>query len=89
MMIIFFRKNLIQGIPLVSMAIGAGANYQLTRKVTEFAHNFYQLRYLREKEEKMDLMSTQEHKKQAVKLLVVRSLQSVTLETRRRTKAES
>jgi hypothetical protein len=54
MMIIFFRKKLIQGIPLIGMAIGAGANYQLTRKVTEFAHNFYQLRYLREKEEKMD-----------------------------------
>ncbi|MFF2449297.1 EcsC family protein [Neobacillus sp. NPDC058068] len=51
MVIILFRKKVIQGIPLVSMAIGAGANYQLTRKVTELAHKYYQLRYLKEKEE--------------------------------------
>jgi hypothetical protein len=51
MVITVFRKRLIQGIPLVSMAIGAGTNYQLTRKVTEFAHNYYQLRYLNQKEE--------------------------------------
>ncbi|MGJ7912830.1 EcsC family protein [Neobacillus sp. LXY-1] len=49
--IALFRKKLIQGIPLVSMAIGAGANYQLTRKVTSIAHKYYQLRYLKEKEE--------------------------------------
>jgi hypothetical protein len=36
------------------MAIGATSNYQLTRKVTEFAHNYYQLRYLQEKEETME-----------------------------------
>lgn len=51
MVISLFRKRLIQGIPLVSMAIGAGTNYQLTRKVTEFAHKYYQLRYLNQKEE--------------------------------------
>ncbi|ETI68565.1 EcsC family protein [Neobacillus vireti] len=51
MVIILFRKKVIQGIPLVSMAIGAGANYQLTRKVTDLAHKYYQLRYLKEKEE--------------------------------------
>lgn len=50
LIIIFFRKKLIQGIPLFSMAIGASANYQLTRKVTEFAHRYYQLRYLKDKE---------------------------------------
>ncbi len=50
MVIVLFRKKMIQGIPLISMVIGASANYQLTRKVTEFAHNYYQLRYLREKE---------------------------------------
>lgn len=44
-----FRKKLIQGVPLISMAIGAGANYQLTRKVTEFAQKYYQYRYLLEK----------------------------------------
>ncbi len=51
MVIILFRRKTIQGIPLVSMAIGAGVNYQLTRKVTDFAHKYYQLRYLKEKEE--------------------------------------
>ncbi|MFZ7945755.1 MULTISPECIES: EcsC family protein [Bacillaceae] len=51
MVIALFRKKVIQGIPLVSMAIGAGANYQLTRKVTDLAHKYYQLRYLKEKEE--------------------------------------
>lgn len=49
MVISIFRKKMVQGIPLVSMAIGAGANYQLTRKVTDFAHNYYQLRYLSDK----------------------------------------
>lgn len=51
MVIVLFRKKSIQGIPLLSMAVGAAANYRLTRKVTEFAHNYYQLRYLMEKEE--------------------------------------
>ncbi|WP_040207650.1 EcsC family protein [Neobacillus jeddahensis] len=49
--IFVFRKKLVQGIPLVSMVIGASANYQLTRKVTDFAHKYYQLRYLKEKGE--------------------------------------
>lgn len=51
MVITLFRKKMIQGIPLVSMAIGAGVNYQITRKVTEVAHKYYQLRYLKAKEE--------------------------------------
>ncbi|MDQ1144752.1 hypothetical protein QE429_001579 [Bacillus sp. SORGH_AS 510] len=46
-----FRRKMIQGMPLVSMAIGAGINYQLTRKVTDLAHKYYQYRYLKEKEE--------------------------------------
>ena len=49
MVIAIFKKKMIQGIPLISMAIGAGANYQLTRRVTEFAQKYYQLRYLSEK----------------------------------------
>jgi hypothetical protein len=49
--IFVFRKKLIQGLPLIGMAIGAAANYQLTRQVTDFAHRFYQLRYLTEKKE--------------------------------------
>ncbi|MFE8704215.1 EcsC family protein [Cytobacillus sp. FJAT-54145] len=48
--IILLRNKTLQGIPFVSMAIGAGSNYQLTRKVTDFAHNYYQMRYLLEKE---------------------------------------
>lgn len=52
MVIAIFRKKMIQGIPLVSMAVGAASNYQLTRKVTEFAHKYYQLRYLMDREEK-------------------------------------
>lgn len=48
--ILLFKNKTLQGIPLVSMAIGAGINYQLTRKVTDFAHSYYQLRYLTEKE---------------------------------------
>ncbi|WP_338472090.1 EcsC family protein [Niallia sp. XMNu-256] len=50
MAIVLFRKKMIQGIPFVSMAIGAGVNYQFTKKVTEFAHKYYQARYLIEKE---------------------------------------
>ncbi len=50
MAIFIFRKKSIQGIPFISMAIGAGTNYQLTRKVTEFAHKYYQMRYLHKKE---------------------------------------
>ncbi|MCA1038815.1 EcsC family protein [Bacillus infantis] len=45
-----FKRKSIQGIPLVSMAIGAGANYQFTRKVTDFAHKYYQYRYLLKKQ---------------------------------------
>jgi hypothetical protein len=54
LVISLLRRKLIQGIPLFSMAIGAGANYQLTRKVTDIAHKYYQLRYLHEKEEGID-----------------------------------
>ncbi|RDU36201.1 EcsC family protein [Neobacillus piezotolerans] len=50
--ITLFRKRMVQGIPLVSMAIGAGANYQLTRRVTDFSHNYYRLRYLMDREER-------------------------------------
>ncbi|MGA5692939.1 EcsC family protein [Cytobacillus pseudoceanisediminis] len=44
--IYLFRRKSVQGIPFISMAIGAGTNYQLTRKVTDFAHKYYQMRYL-------------------------------------------
>lgn len=43
--IMMFRKKKLEGLPIISMGIGASANYQLTRKVTEFAHKYYQMRY--------------------------------------------
>ncbi|OLN22685.1 ABC transporter substrate-binding protein [Domibacillus antri] len=46
------RNKKISGIPLLSVAIGAGANYRLTKKVTEFAESYYQFRYLNEKKER-------------------------------------
>ncbi|MGG0719782.1 EcsC family protein [Robertmurraya massiliosenegalensis] len=48
--ILLLKNKTVQGIPFISMAIGAGVNYQLTRKVTDFAHKYYQMRYLMEKE---------------------------------------
>lgn len=51
MVIMMFRKKHLQGMPVISMVIGAGANYQLTRRVTEFAHKYYQMRYFKEKGE--------------------------------------
>ncbi|RSK28165.1 EcsC family protein [Bacillus sp. HMF5848] len=43
------RRKLIQGIPVIGMGIGATLNYQLTRKVTEYAHTYYQYRYIYDK----------------------------------------
>lgn len=43
------RKKMIQGVPIIGMAFGAGMNYQFSRQVTELAHHFYQKRYLVEK----------------------------------------
>ncbi|CAH0346209.1 EcsC family protein [Bacillus sp. CECT 9360] len=51
MAITVFREKRIQGVPLISMIIGAGSNYQLTRKVSEFAQKYYQYRYLHDKRE--------------------------------------
>lgn len=48
--ILMFKNKSLQGLPLISMAIGATANYQITRKVTDFSHRYYQMRYLLEKE---------------------------------------
>ncbi|WP_042459697.1 EcsC family protein [Neobacillus dielmonensis] len=49
--LIYFKNKKIQGIPLLGMAVGAAVNYRLTRKVTELAMKYYQLRYLKAKEE--------------------------------------
>ncbi|WP_102345285.1 EcsC family protein [Bacillus sp. Marseille-P3661] len=45
-----FRNKLIQGLPLISMAVGASMNYKLARQVTDFAHKYYQMRYLQDKQ---------------------------------------
>lgn len=45
LVILMFRKKQLQGLPIISMAIGAGSNYQVTRRVTEFAQKYYQLRF--------------------------------------------
>ena len=49
--ILLLKRKTIGTIPLISMAIGAGTNYQLTKKVTDFAHKYYQMRYLLMKKE--------------------------------------
>ncbi|MFG6148268.1 EcsC family protein [Halobacillus sp. B23F22_1] len=48
--ILMFRKKLFQGIPLVSVAIGAQSNYNLTKRISEFATKFYQYRHLIQQE---------------------------------------
>ncbi len=50
MAIYFFRKKVFKGFPVISAAIGSGANYRLTKRVTDFADKFYKYRYLSEKE---------------------------------------
>lgn len=46
-----FRKKKLQGLPVLSMLVGAGSNYALTKQVSEFAHHFYQYRYFLDKEQ--------------------------------------
>lgn len=43
------RKKLVQGVPFIGIAFGAGTNYQFSRRVTDLAHRFYQKRYLVDK----------------------------------------
>jgi len=50
LVILMFRKKLVQGIPLIGMLIGSTMNYQVTRQVSEFAHKYYQYRFLKDKE---------------------------------------
>ncbi|MCJ7839728.1 EcsC family protein [Lederbergia sp. NSJ-179] len=47
--ILLFSKRKISGIPIFSVMIGAGVNYQTTRKVTRFALKYYQYKHLYEK----------------------------------------
>lgn len=45
----FFKRKTIQNIPAIGMAVGAGSNYQMTKKCTSFAQKFYQYRLLLER----------------------------------------
>ncbi len=44
--IMMLRKKLIQGVPLVGMAVGAGMNYRFSQQVIEVGQHFYQKRRL-------------------------------------------
>jgi hypothetical protein len=43
------KRKLVAGLPLVSIMIGAGMNYQHTRRITEFANKYYQYRFINDK----------------------------------------
>ncbi|MDG4656512.1 EcsC family protein [Ectobacillus antri] len=44
------RRKVMQGIPIMGIAVGSTVNYRMTRNVTEFTHRFYQMRYMLEKQ---------------------------------------
>jgi hypothetical protein len=46
--ITMLRKKLIQGVPFVGMAVGAGMNYRFSQQVIEIGQHFYQKRRLLE-----------------------------------------
>ncbi|MDN4527522.1 EcsC family protein [Fictibacillus fluitans] len=50
LIITMLKKKVVQGIPLIGVLFGAGMNYQKSREVTEFAHKFYQKRFLMDKQ---------------------------------------
>ncbi|MFK2824669.1 EcsC family protein [Bacillus sp. B190/17] len=49
--ITLFKNKKTANLPLISLAIGAGTNYRLTKSITEFAEKYYQYRWLQEKRE--------------------------------------
>lgn len=49
LVISLFKKKTVKGLPIIAMGVGASTNYLFTRKVTDFAHKYYQMRYLIEK----------------------------------------
>ncbi|KKB37586.1 EcsC family protein [Bacillus thermotolerans] len=46
-----FKNKKVSNLPIIGLAIGAGANYRLTKDITEFAEKYYQYRWLQEKKE--------------------------------------
>ncbi|MDV2581223.1 EcsC family protein [Alkalibacillus haloalkaliphilus] len=47
--ILMFRKKLFQGVPLISVGIGATVNYKTAKNVSDFAKRFYQYRAIQER----------------------------------------
>lgn len=47
--IVSFKKKVIQGVPILSIGIGAVTNYRLARQISDFAKKFYQYRSITEK----------------------------------------
>lgn len=45
-----FKNRRIQNIPVISIALGAGMNYKLTKDITDFSDNYYKYRYLLERQ---------------------------------------
>ncbi|TCP32062.1 EcsC family protein [Scopulibacillus darangshiensis] len=43
------KKKMLQGVPILGIAFGAGLNYAQARQVTDIAHHFYQKRCLMER----------------------------------------
>ncbi|MCM3111108.1 EcsC family protein [Lederbergia lenta] len=48
-LILMFSRKKVSGVPLLSMAIGAGVNYNTTKQVTQFAVKYYQYKHMLEK----------------------------------------
>ncbi|KMY55056.1 ABC transporter substrate-binding protein [Bacillus sp. FJAT-27231] len=49
--IAMFKNKKMANLPLISLVIGAGTNYRMTKNMTEFAEKYYQYRWLLEKRE--------------------------------------
>ncbi|GIN98558.1 hypothetical protein J6TS1_44280 [Siminovitchia terrae] len=45
-LILMLSKKKVSGLPLASMAVGAGVNYKTTRKITDFTLKYYQYKHL-------------------------------------------
>ncbi|WP_318246791.1 EcsC family protein [Bacillus norwichensis] len=45
-LILMLSKKKVSGLPLASMAVGAGVNYRTTRKITDFTLKYYQYKHL-------------------------------------------
>ncbi|WP_138415298.1 EcsC family protein [Aquibacillus sediminis] len=50
LLILMWKRKLVQGIPVLSIGVGAYFNYHLTRQVSQYALRFYQKRYLIDKQ---------------------------------------